>query len=77
MKPSAVFGVAVGIFGLMAILWAFFYLQSALILILVPDTPRHSPVATYLIAAAVMLLAGILLLRRAPTIVRLEYGSSE
>jgi hypothetical protein len=75
MKASEVFGVAVRIFALMSIPWALFDLQSALILLLVPDTPRHSPVATYLIAAAVMLLAGILLVRRAPALVRFAYAS--
>jgi membrane protein YdbS with pleckstrin-like domain len=78
MKPSQAFGVAVRIFGLMGWVAAFFYLLSAVVALIAPDYRAGiRPWWQYVVSAAVLVLVGWFLLRRAKWIADFAYRSSD
>jgi hypothetical protein len=75
MKPSQAFGVVVRVVGLLGWVAAFFYLMSAIVVLLAPS---YRPVPAYawwhyLLTSVVCFLAGWFLLRRADRVVAFAY----
>ena len=74
MKPSQAFGVVVRVAGLFGWLAAFFYLMSALIVIVAPEYRAGvRPWWHYALSAVVLFLVGWCLLRRADWFVAFAY----
>jgi hypothetical protein len=78
MRPDQAFGVAVRIFGLTGWIVALFYSISAAIAIIDPHySANTAPASHYLLAAAIPLVTGWVLLRYARRIVGFTYGLPE
>jgi hypothetical protein len=78
MKPSQAFGVAVRVFGLVGWIAAFFYLLSAVIVLIAPNYRADlRPWWQYLVTAAVLFVLGWFLLRRANWLAGFAYRSSD
>jgi hypothetical protein len=74
MKPSQAFGVVVRVVGLLACLVSLFYVVSVIVVLVDPHyRPSLSPSWHYLIAGAIWLFIGWLLLRKADRVVAFAY----
>jgi hypothetical protein len=73
MKPQDCFGVVIRSLGVLTLVGCTLYVYSTIIALLTPPTPDRSPPYHYLIAAIVLLIFGLYLLRGAPHLMRFAY----
>jgi hypothetical protein len=77
VRPSQAFGVVVRTFGLVGWIAAFFYVMSAIVAFLAPDYRAGvSPWWHYALSAAVLILVGWLLLKKAEWFVAFAYRTT-
>ena len=77
MKPRDCFGVVIRSLGILTLAGCILYVYSTIIALLAPDSPGGSPASHYLIAAVVLLILGLYLLRGAPHLMRFAYPEDE
>jgi len=73
MKPRDCFGVVIRSLGVLTLVGCALYIYSTIIALLAPQTPNSSPAYQYFIAAIVLLIVGLYLLRGAPHLMRFAY----
>ena len=72
MKPKDCFGVVIRSLGILTLIGSILYFYSMIDTLLAADKP-HTPAFEYFIAAVVLLIAGLYLLRGAPHLMRFAY----
>lgn len=74
MKPRDWFGVMVRFVGVLALLGAVLYFQSALVAWIDPKRPNIAPAWHYGLECFILLLTSLYLMRGAPHLIRFAYG---
>jgi hypothetical protein len=73
MNPRDLFGVVIRTVGVLILFGSLLYLYSAVVVLLVPETPHTSSPARYIGAFIILLLVSAYFLRGAPLLVRFAY----